>query len=292
MEVGDMAHRIANLVGESAKDWGFEVPRWAVSPGFESEVVLVPILNASPLNEIDSALSGLLYADAAIAAVEDGCDAVFINTVDDCGIQYMRAALQVPVVGAGQAGMQLAAGLGKRFAIVTVFPPELAPMYEGLVHGYGFDAFYAGTWFVTRNDEKLTAGSPEVHEMRSRQGALLERARQVARDAVAAGAEAIVLGCTCMSPARDAIASGLPVPVIDPLVAAHKMAELLVTMGLSHAEAHAPSRQGAALHAMLRGAADLTSGADPVEELCDDACSDIGEAARDARAFDGELAAT
>jgi hypothetical protein len=67
------------------------------------------------------------------------------------------------------------------------------------------------------------------------------------------------------------------------------MAEALVTMGLSHAEPHAPALQGAALRAIVRGSVDLTSNHDVVEELCGDTCTDLGEGARYVSAYHGSL---
>jgi allantoin racemase len=48
------------------------------------------------------------------------------------------------------------------------------------------------------------------------------------------GAEAIVLGCTGMSPVTKHLQENLEVPVVDPAVAALTLAESLVRMGLSH----------------------------------------------------------
>jgi allantoin racemase len=277
-----MGHRIANLVGEPAKDWGFEVPDWAVSPGFVSEVVLVPILPLSPLNELEATMAELVYAEAGIAALEEGYEAVVINTVDDCGLRYMRAAVSAPVVGCGQASMQVAMGLGKRFAIVTVFPPALLPQYQRLVHGYGFDEQCAGVWFASREDENVTPGGTAVHELRAGGGGLLERVREQARAAAAAGAESIVLGCTCMSPARDLIAESLPIPVIDPVAAGHKMAEMLVSMRISHAGGPVPFSARETFRSMVHGTGPLADSFDqPVDEVCGDACEDLREESRD-----------
>ena len=49
------------------------------------------------------------------------------------------------------------------------------------------------------------------------------------------GAEALVLGCTGMVPAAAGLRAALDVPVIEPLAAAFKTAEAMVTLGLVHA---------------------------------------------------------
>ena len=54
--------------------------------------------------------------------------------------------------------------------------------------------------------------------------------RAIAED----GADTIMLGCTCMSPAADAIAARVDAPVLNPLSTGYKATEMALSLGLSH----------------------------------------------------------
>jgi allantoin racemase len=249
-----------------------------VGPGFTSEIVDVEP-SVTTLNDLDFALNELVFAEAAIHAAEAGFSAILINSCGDYGLRAMRAAIEVPVVGCGQASMQVAAGLGKRFGIVTVWPPVYRTMYERILVEYGFDDRCVGVWFVTDDEElgDMYGGKNLMKDMRSGHGSVLDRIERRGHEAIAAGADVIVLGCTCMSPIRDELAKRWPRPVLDPLVTGHKLAELLVSMGVGQAEpAVAPTARDM-LGAMLHGREIEPP---PYVAECDDTCSDLRASAR------------
>src|SRR3546814_20854478 len=74
----------------------------------------------------------------------------------------------------------------------------------------------------------------EIHSLGTLRGAgLLDRVEEACRTALADGSEVIVLGCTCMSAARDALAARLAGPlVIAPLPPGPKFAAMLSALGL------------------------------------------------------------
>jgi allantoin racemase len=274
-------HRIANLVGNPAADGRIGgVPAWAVGEGFTSEVVTtrIPI---GFLNGLDFSVSELAYAEAGMRAEREGYAGVFINTVGDYGIRPLRAALRIPVVGCGQAAMQMAVGLGRRFAIVTVWPPALRTMYDRMIDDYGFREHCTGVRFVTSDAELPTMRADDgvISGMRAGRTEVLDRIETVARQARDDGADVIVLGCTCMSPARDELAQRLGCEVLDPLVIAHKMTEMLVTLGLTHVAAPTPPSFDGMVRTMFDAVASpapsTTAGTAPAPALaepCDDAC--------------------
>jgi allantoin racemase len=145
----------------------------------------------------------------------------------------------MPVVGGGQASYQLAAGLGERFAIVTIWPPATSGNYDRLLRNYGFAARCSGVRFVTENSEfaSISLDSEIVATMRAGNDTILARVTREAELAVADGADVVVLGCTSMSPLRAELESRVGRPVVDPLAAAHKLAEAHVGLALQHASA-------------------------------------------------------
>jgi allantoin racemase len=231
-------NRIANIVGLGGAAAGYDVPAYAVGDGFSTELVET-VAPVNVANERETRLADLNYTEAALRAVDAGCVAVILNTASDYGIGLVRAAVTAPVVGGGQASYQLAAGLGERFAIVTIWPPATSGNYERLLRNYGFAGRCSGVRFVTENSEFASIGldSEIVAEMRAGRDSIIARITRVSEIAIADGADVIVLGCTSMSPLRAELESRVGRPVVDPLAAAHKLAEAHVALALQHASA-------------------------------------------------------
>jgi len=262
--------RIANLVSPGAH--GYDVRPDAVAEGFSSEIF--ELTNGiSFVNELDRTLTGLNYAEAGLRAEAAGYDAILINSVGDYGLRELRAAVRIPVVGAGQASFQVASGISDRFGVLTVWPQVTATMYRRLLSDYGFTDRCVGVRHVAE-DEELAGMKGEgglVDEMRDLRGEAIARIEVGGRDLLRQGAEVLVLGCTCMSPAREELQKRLGCPVVDPLIAAHKTAEMLVTLGLVHPAAAVPP----VLTALLPG--PTADGIEfPADDLCGDTCSILG----------------
>src|SRR3546814_2824571 len=114
------------------------------------------------LNDLDRMGTELAYVEAGLRAQAEGFDAIMIGPVADYGMRQLRSVVSIPVVGAGQSSMQVAAGLGRRFAIVTVWPEILRPAYERQLVDYGFAGHCSGLYFVTQ-DAELPAMRSEEH---------------------------------------------------------------------------------------------------------------------------------
>lgn len=176
---------------------------------------------AFPYTPVELALQQIGHADAAFAAAEAGCDAVVIDSVGDYGLAAMRAVIDIPAIGAGEAGMMAAAADGRRFAIVTVWPSSMNFIYEGLLAAYGWTQACTGIFNIATDEVLSDLAGPDgylgrVHrgeaEILAAIGQAIDRARED-------GAAAVLLGCTCMSPMADRIARMAPLPVINPLAA-------------------------------------------------------------------------
>jgi allantoin racemase len=168
------------------------------------------------------ALPGLIRT--ALKAEREGADAVVVACFDDPGLEPVRAALRVPVVGIVEAGMNAAASIADRMAVVTTTTRSLARIRE-LAHRYGVGercAVYASEIPVLALE---TDGYVPVHG--------------TAQQAIGAGAEAILLGCAGMADWVAALRRDLRVPVIDGVAAAVKHAEGLVAQGLTTAKSGA-----------------------------------------------------
>jgi allantoin racemase len=78
------------------------------------------------------------------AAAQEGVDAVIIDCMADPGLEPARELASIPVVGAAQASMHLAAILAHRFSVVSVLGRD-TPITERLAFLCGLEDKLAST---------------------------------------------------------------------------------------------------------------------------------------------------
>lgn len=168
------------------------------------------------------------FVEAGLRAAADGCDRLVYVSVADYGIQALRALVDVPVIGAGEATYSGLAASGTAFSIVTVWPESTNFVHDDLTRRHGAAELRRNTHNISR--EAVIAGPDRPDAFIAR----MQAGEEATFDAVMAACHAaslqdnastIVLGCTCMSPIAARIAAKAPLPVIDPFVAALKHAE-------------------------------------------------------------------
>jgi allantoin racemase len=192
-----------------------------VAPGVE--LVSYPSrVSAFPYTALEMLLQDVGHAEAAFTAAEDGAQAVVIDSVGDYGLAAMRASLPVPAFGAGEAGMAAAGANGRRFAIVTVWPASMNFILESRLRTYGHDRGCTGMFNIGAEGGMGGADGPNTYLSRIKGGhrSVIDAALHAIEMAAAQGAEAVMLGCTCMSGIAATLAAGAPIPVINPLGAA------------------------------------------------------------------------
>lgn len=206
-----------------------QLPKELRTPGVEYH--FVPVRNSC--YNADSAYELLILdayvAEAGLHSEEEGFDAVVMDTVSDSGLAALRSRLSIPVLGPGLVQQHIAAVLGKRFSILTMWQRWVS-MYEKTMAEYGTRSFCASIRpiDVRPDQEQLLAGKEEVVF------AALEREGRLAIDQD--GADVILIGSTTMHQSVDHLRRTLDVPVINPGPLAIKLAEALVTLGLSHSK--------------------------------------------------------
>jgi allantoin racemase len=163
-----------------------------------------------------------------LRAVEDhgaDCDAIMVNCFADPGVLAVREIAEVPVVGAAEASMALALLLGHKFAVVSTGESS-GPSIELQARALGVESRLAGAVGITIPVLGLGADRGET----ARQ--LISAANELI---ATKGANVIILGCTGMALVAETVRAALPVPLIEPMAAALKMAEILAELGLHHA---------------------------------------------------------
>jgi allantoin racemase len=164
-----------------------------------------------------------------LRAIEDqgsDSDAIMVNCFADCGVRAVREITGVPVVGAAEASMALALLLGHRLAVVST-GESAGPGTELQARAMGVEGRLAAALGITIPVLGLGVDRNET----ARQ--LISAANELI---ATKGANVIILGCTGMALVAEAVRAALPVPLIEPMAAAFKMAETLAELGLHHAQ--------------------------------------------------------
>ncbi len=180
--------------------------------------LFTPRVAAFAGNPYDRLVVDLAYVDMAQRAEAAGCAAIFINTYADYGIEAMRAAVSIPVIGAGEYAMSIAAQGPRRFSIVTVWPPSMKFLYDERTRTVTAGAACLRVRHVSTEDElqRLATEQGVQERMARREGLIIdlivaECERAIRED----GAQAIVLGCTCMAPVGPQVSARVGVPVVE-----------------------------------------------------------------------------
>lgn len=160
----------------------------------------------------------------------EGFDAVVPGCFGDPGIDAIRELVTIPVLGPGATSMLVAANLGHRFSVVTVLENVVRPL-ENLARLTGVEPKLAAVRQI---------GIP-VLELNSDPEATFARLLDACRETIDRDrADVIVLGCGTLSFRAAEAQEALGVPVVNPLRVTLRMAELLVSAGLSHSKRSHP----------------------------------------------------
>lgn len=137
-------------------------------------------------------------------------DGIVIGCFDDTALFQAARLVPMPVVGLGQAAFHYCAMRGWRFSVVTTLSVSV-PVIEANIADYGLNGSLgrvrASEVPVLDLEHDLDAACQKI---------LAEAERSVQEDNV----DAIVLGCAGMVNVTAALRAALPVPVVDPVVAA------------------------------------------------------------------------
>ena len=160
--------------------------------------------------------AALSVAAETVTALGESTDLVsFAGVIIAAFSDPGRSRLVAPclVTGIAEAGMGEAAAAGRAFAVVTT-TPDLAAAIVACARSYGHVSQFRGTWFTSGDPATLMA-DPSALE------AALMRACLAA---IGAGAAAVVIGGGPLASAARALVPCLPVPVIEPVPAAVRLA--------------------------------------------------------------------
>jgi allantoin racemase len=187
-------------------------------PSIESErdvVVVAPHL-----------LGGMQQAEA------EGASAGIVGCFSDPALDAIRETVKMPVVGPGQSALALAMQLGESYSI-------LSPLERGAkralprLRGQGLTERLASIRGVGVSVVGLAQGDNTAWER------IIETGRRCIDD----GADVLVMGCMSMAfmAIEGELSDRLAIPVVSPVLAALKTAEMLLDLNLFHSRAAWPS---------------------------------------------------
>jgi len=202
----------------------------AASPETQLHVVRIDKGPASIECCYDKVIAGP-YVVKKVREVADKADAIIINCFGDAALDAAREITDVPIIGPGTSTMALAQLLGHNFSVVV--PTSSGELIIKEV----------ATKLGTTKLASVRAITPEIPVLELQDEAkLVEKMTKAAVKAIEDdGAHVIVLGCTGMAGLADQVKhelanQGYNVPVLDPLIVALKLAEILVDMKTSHSK--------------------------------------------------------
>lgn len=146
--------------------------------------------------------------------LEPGIAGLIVAAFGDPALREARDLMPIPVTGIAEAGMAEAASGGRRFAVVTT-TPDLVDSIAASAEAYGHAGRFLGT-ALTEGEVTALTNDPD----RLPQALLAACQRAIAK----LGAEAIVIGGGPLAAAARTISGELPVPIIEPVPAAVRLA--------------------------------------------------------------------
>jgi allantoin racemase len=218
---------------------GFRRPEEVKALGGADITVDCVEVDAGPAS-IECAFEVALAAPGTIAKVIDaekhGIDAVVIDCMADPGLVGAREAVAIPVLGAGQTAMHVAAMLGHRFSVVTVLK-RLRSQFEQAAATFGLGGKLASVRAIGIPVLDLERDLPATER------ALVAEAERAVLDD---GADTIVFGCTgimgCAAAVREGLLRrGVDIPVVDPIPTAVSMAAAIARARLSQSKTAYPA---------------------------------------------------
>ena len=149
-------------------------------------------------------------------------DAVIIGCFDDTGLDAVRCAVDVPVVGIGEAAYHAASFLSCRFSVITTLRRSVPGIEDNLMR-YG----------LAKKCARVRATEIPVLALEEGDPATLAKIEDKIRRSIDEDqAEAIVLGCAGMADLMRSLSDKFGLPVIDGIACATTFAEALAATGL------------------------------------------------------------
>jgi Asp/Glu/hydantoin racemase len=202
-----------------------EARRFA-SPGTDITAVTATVGTQYVENRAEAAIAGHAVLDA-LAAHMDGHDAAIIAAFGDPGLAAAREFADIPILGLTESALLTAWTLGRRFSIVCL-TPRLGRWYRECAEEHGLAARLVSVRALDVPIADITRAKDQCRDK-----LLVECNRAINED----DAEVIIFGGSPIAGLAREAADQIPVPTLDGVSCAVRLAEALVGLGV-----RAPSR--------------------------------------------------
>lgn len=198
-----------------------------VSEGTVIDVRRVPYGTASIEGAVDEALAQPGILKVGMDAEAEGYDGIFVSCMGDPGVNALREAVDIPVVGPCRTTMLYCADIASRFSVLTV-TDGVVPIIETIAHEVGVASKLASCKAVNIPVLELVDIERTVDGLYDLAIEAIEKY----------DAGALMLGCTGMigvdQKLRDRLLEkGYDVPVLYPVPITIRYLETMVKNGLS-----------------------------------------------------------
>lgn len=195
-----------------------EAARSVAAPG--TEIVTATAERGMPYisTRTEAQIGGAVALE--MLAASDPPDAAIIAAFGDPGVPAARELFDFPVIGVSEAAMLTACMLGQRFAIVT-FSQSLVGWYRDCVELNSMRARCAAIHALELGFAEVAGSADETCDL------LVELATNVIQTS---SADALIFAGAPLAGLARRARERIPVPVIDPVAAAVKQAEALVSL--------------------------------------------------------------
>ena len=172
------------------------------------------------------------------------------------------------MVGAGEATMAMCCNIGRRFSIVTIWPPKLNFIYHERLRNCGMEDRCVSIRNVLVDDavNDVEGAGAAVSCLEDHNARVIGQILKAIDLAVSEdSADSIILGCTCMAPVGPEIAKRAPVPVLESSRAGYKTVEALLALGVRHSDVAYPRpnpRNLDAIGVLVAGQGEIDLGGD------------------------------
>lgn len=179
--------------------------------------------------ETDVHVAGVVEPQLRLARSLTDASGIVSACFSDPGVDELRAALTVPVIGIREAAVTQALTLGQRFGVIAIGAASVR-RHLAAFERMGLMARLAG-------DRPLGLSVPELSDREKTLGRMVEVGLAL-RDKD--GADVLIMGCAGMAEYRGEIEAATGLPVVEPCQAAVALALGRITLGLVHGgSAHA-----------------------------------------------------
>jgi len=193
--------------------------RLAAAPGTEITMLTAPMGVAYIETRFEAMIAA--YAVAELAANHAAQhDAVILAAFGDPGLEGLREALDIPVLGMTESALMSACMLGKRFSIIAI-SRRITAWYRDMVERNGLIDRLAS---IRCLDEPLRDIASVQDDHAARLQALCEAA--VSED----GADVLIIAGAPLAGLARSIKHSLPVPAVDGVSSAVNHAQSLVSL--------------------------------------------------------------